>query len=232
MKKLLLLLILLATAGMIKAQDIYYSGYHTSSNGQKYAHVYLNGHGYDNLAVSSYDCNSDAVFVDENTGDVYWVINYNNSFRIKKNHESNNVVSETNAHINRIVRGGSSAFYALGYVIEDGVKRAAYWQADGTKKILGNTSYNSEITGGYLAYGGVGDDASRRIYFCGYQYTSSSSYEGKVWNGAVGVALSIENVKFYDLVYYDKCFYITGRNSSNVGVVYKGLTLVHTCRNV
>ena len=232
MKKLLLLLILLATAGMIKAQDIYYSGYHTSSNGQKYAHVYLNGNSYDNLAVSSYDCNSDAVFVDENTGDVYWVINYNNSFRIKKNHESNNVVSETNAHINRIVRGGSSAFYALGYVIEDGVKRAAYWQADGTKKILGNTSYNSEITGGYLAYGGVGDDASRRIYFCGYQYTSSSSYEGKVWNGAVGVALSIENVKFYDLVYYDKCFYITGRNSSNVGVVYKGLTLVHTCRNV
>ena len=221
MKRLFLLFAMLAIAGMTMAQDVYYSGYFTSS-GQRFAAVYKNGQLLKSFAFTGTDCESTSVVVKESTGDYYWVENTPTQGYVIKNTTSTPYLSAgANSKINALTIGNS--LFSAGYKKNsNGVKVAGYWQNDGSIHELGNGTNNSEALGVYVIQGGA-------LYTCGYQYTSSSAYNGVVWkNSNTTPVVSVPNVMFYDVTFYDGHVWAVGQTSGNKAVVYQDNTLKYT----
>ena len=220
-KHLLLMLFMLAIAGMTMAQDVYYSGYY-NSNGQQYASVYKNGVKLHGFAYTGQACQSNSVVVKESTGDYYWVENTPTQGHVIKNGELTPYLSAgVNSKIYALTIG--SNLFSAGYTTNSSsVKVATYWRNDGSPYYVGNGTYNSEALGAYVIPGGA-------IYTCGYQYTSASEYNGVVWqNSSTTPVVSVANVIFYNVTFYDGYVWAVGQNSSHQAVVYQGNTLKYT----
>ena len=219
MKRFLLtILSVMAFAGMTVAQDIYGSGYYTAS-GTSYtkAALYKNGSKIQEYGPSaSFDYVSTSV--DYYNGDAYWTTNATEKSNgapargmVKKNGatylDTGNGV-DNGSIVNKVsVDRYRTHFVAtVGSILDGGVRKAVLWiGTDPTpRRVYGSSNYNSEaISCMWLAE----DD---NVWTCGYQYTSSSTYHGVIWNGS-SVAYSFpDGTKIMDMAFYNGTLYSVG----------------------
>lgn len=198
-KRLLLILVsMLAAAGMTMAQDVYYAGSYME-NGQITAAVFKNGALLHHNAFGSNDNYCGAVVVDEDNNDVYWVRNSNYG-DVFKNDDIflNNINSGSCINTMAFVDGD---LYAGGYLTASGdIKQAAIWKnGDSTPLyILGDGTYDSEVIGICALPGG-------NVIACGYQVTDDGSgmYNiGMIWQNE-SVYLAEDYYLFCDVAFYN-----------------------------
>ena len=213
MKKLLLIIMsVMAFAGMSVAQDIYSAGYYTSSN-QKAA-VYKNGtklYEYGSASNFSYDSPDVACY----NGDVFWITNAFNSSGICKRamvRKNSSTFLDEGADNEYFMK--ALAIDHDGWVVAVGGKqngsvfRAARWSCgpygstSAPVSYMGNTSYDSWALG-CLWY-------NNYVYSCGYQYTSSSAYRGVIWKGSDVFKNFDSNIKLYDIALLNGYLYTVG----------------------
>lgn len=215
MKRLLLtFLSVMAFAGMSVAQDIYSTGYYTTSYGFQQATVYKNGtkiydHSHNNFAHAG----SAVVCYD---GNVFWVVNVFNSHGlctrayVLKNNTPFLDEGADNEYIMMDLAVDYDGFVAaVGNKTSGSVNRAASWMCSPS----GNTSASATYLGNNSshdswAFGCVWHDDY--IYSCGIQYTSSSAYHGVIWKGSEVFTNFDNNIKLYDIAYYSGSLYTIG----------------------
>lgn len=219
MKRLLLtFLSVMAFAGMGVAQDIYSSGYRMGSLNSVNAVVYLNGMYYESV-TSSEGYYSECSDIDYYNNDVYWVINSyyeDGSFNfadVKKN-GTNYLWSHSGDgnHIYDLCR--SPQMYhnliSVGCKPINGVKKAVYWRNDEyTPTQLGTGNYPSEA---FSATAICLDPAMmvELLFICGYQYSSSSTFHGVIWNGTNVLHNFDDGTKILGITFYDGYLYSVG----------------------
>ena len=222
-KTLLLLLVLLATASMTFAQDIWSCGTHDNGSYTGVG-VYKNGERVHTLQ-SSYDFSSRDITrwnghtwlaYRNNTTNVAWVLDHENSSTISFGDDS---------YVYKLF--GRNYLWAVGSKKNGSVYNATVWDiTSGTASVeytFDNGSYNTYAYCGLL-------DPSGWLYAGGCQYTSSG-YEGVVWKGGTGVIYTFPASSYvYDMAYYDGHLYsLVCDNSSNKELwVYQDGTLKYT----
>ena len=224
MKKIVLIIMaVMAFAGMSVAQDIYYSGYYTGASGVTCSAVYKNNTRlYQNGIVVDYfygQCPD----LDVHNGDVWWVDNHYNTdgdtpreAKLFKNNFQTNLNFGETANVNDLQRSINGTYlFAMGSKTYQGFKTAWYWRntdsssnTDGTQ--IGTSFYVSEAFGA-AEYDGY-------MYMCGYQYTNSSTFHGVIWNGSTEVKAFDSGTKIYDMVYYAGYFYCVGTDNGALKV--------------
>ena len=224
MKKIVLIIMaVMAFAGMSVAQDIYYSGYYTGASGVTCSAVYKNNTRlYQNGIVVDYfygQCPD----LDVHNGDVWWVDNHYNTdgdtpreAKLFKNNFQTNLNFGETANVNDLQRSINGTYlFAMGSKTYQGFKTAWYWRntdsssnTDGTQ--IGTSFYVSEAFGA-AEYDGY-------MYMCGYQYTNSSTFHGVIWNGSTEVKAFDSGTKIYDMVYYGGYFYCVGTDNGALKV--------------
>lgn len=229
MKRLVLIVMaVMAFAGMSVAQDVYTAGYYTSSSGAQYAAVYKNGDMlYDALSGgSSYTSTStDVVY---HNGNVFWVENTANSsgeyyfgdvFKNSTRYLSNPTGS--GSHINAIYHGNN--LWSVGCKTISGVQTAVAWRNDDSSPVytMGSGSYKSE------AYG-VTIDLDGNVWICGVQYTSETAYSGKIWrNGSEYYDLGA-NIRPKDIAVYNDDVYTVGIEGSSALKVWRNTSALYS----
>ena len=212
MKKILLVLMaMLAAAGMTMAQDVYSTGYFTNSYGTHDAAVYKNGELLYQSATTSSGYSRESTDVIYRNGDVYWVVNCmeGSEYRwadIRKNGEVYlDSPTGQGRHINALAVSPSDYLYAAGCMNISGVKTAVFWCDDDPDPdfVLGDGVYQSEANAVTTARinGGTWTISA------GVQYTSSSEYHGVIWKAGevvcdLGSNVSPRGVAVYDGEYY------------------------------
>ncbi|MBR5912107.1 MAG: choice-of-anchor J domain-containing protein [Bacteroidales bacterium] len=222
MRKKLLLLILsvMAFAGMTVAQDIWSASYYYDSNGNKQGAVHKNGvKQYESGFLNSF--HGDCTDLEVVGNDVYWVRNclYNGTdptySAVMKNNTSWLAMaggsSTCGSYIYDLYRFPyNNSIYSTGCMDINGVQTAVIWK-DNTETVhrqLGNGTYPS------VAYGCTGADPSDNfLYSCGYQQNSnnSSDHKGVIWKGNSVLKDNITTYgKMYDITYYNGYLYFVG----------------------
>ena len=229
MKRLVLIVMaVMAFAGMNVAQDVYTAGYYTSSSGAQYAAVYKNGDMlYDALSGgSSYTSTStDVVY---HNGNVFWVENTANSsgeyyfgdvFKNSTRYLSNPTGS--GSHINAIFHGNN--LWSVGCKTINGVQTAVAWKNDNNSPqyTLGSGSYKSE------AYG-VTIDLDGNVWICGVQYTSETAYSGKIWKNGVEQYDLGANICLKDIAVYNGNVYTVGLEGGSTLKVWYNSSVKYT----
>jgi len=219
MKRLLLtILSVMALAGMSVAQDVYSSGYYTSG-GDKYAAVYKNNTKLYEFHVSGY--NYEGTDVIRFNGDTYWSFNStsNNNiwaavFKNGNRFLDLDVSSNGNLKMNALCHGTNYVFTA-GCTPSGSTKHACVWRGSETAPIatINSGSYDSEAL--------CCDYGNSTLYYAGYQYSSSSSYAGKVWKEYGTEVYSHDNVYIRGICVYEGNIYYVGTTGSG------GLTKVY-----
>jgi hypothetical protein len=248
-KAFLLLMTLLAMAGMNMAQDIYSTGYYyyydydefgeevtyrigaLYKNGSKIADFFADGEGTDVLVTldGKVYCAFN-YWYEETGGDVEEYIYRGCVYNYTDN---TYLLDRLGAKIYAIYEGNNGTIYSFGAVYEPyyndygeevgGIWRAAYW-VNGNSYVLGNDSYDS------FAYDGCVDDEGN-VYAVGNQYADNfyEYYYGKVWrNGAewknFGSQRAANSVTIYEGDVYTAGQYDEGGETS--AMVWKN-DLVH-----
>ena len=229
MKKLLLLIsVMLVSAGFITAQDVYSAGFYTDSNVQ-YAAVYKNGQRLHYTGGGTdYKHSSQAVVCKDNK--VYWVDNsvnasssayyYGDVFENGTRWLSN--PSGNGSHINDLFVSPSYV-WSVGCLNVDGVKTAAIWQ--------GNTSTPFRTFGAGEAT--CGFYLNNYCQIGGY-VTSGSTTVGKVWNGSNELYTYDNGTRVLDMMYYNGAYYCVGskiEGSDTKLVVWRNNSLLYTLVN-
>lgn len=219
MKRLLLtILSVLAFAGMSVAQDVYSSGYYTSG-GEKYAAVYKNNTKLYEFHVNGY--NYEGTDVIRFNGDTYWSFNCpsnnNNWAAVFKNGTrflDVDISSTGNLKMNALCHGTNYVFTA-GCTPSGSAKHACVWRGSEVTPlaIINSGSYESEAL--------CCDYGNNYLYFAGYQYSSFSSYAGKVWREYGTEVYSHDNVYIRGICVYEGNIYYAGTTGSG------GLTKVY-----
>ena len=220
MKRLLLtILSVLAFAGMSVAQDVYSSGYYTSG-GEKYAAVYKNDTKLHEFHVSGYSYEGTDVI--RFNGDTYWSFNTpsnnNNWAAVFKNGTrflDVDISSTGNLKMNALCHGTNYVFTA-GCTPSGSAKHACVWRGSEVTPlaIINSGSYESEAL--------CCDYGNNYLYFAGYQYSSFSSYAGKVWREYGTEVYSHDNVYIRGICVYEGNIYYAGTTgSSSVTKVYR-----------
>lgn len=212
MKKIVLIIMaVMAFAGMSVAQDVYYSGYYqTTYSGTSYedAAVYKNGSRLYYASGNPVLGNHRSTDVNVYNGDVYWVWNCVDTDgtlmfgNIKKN-SSNYLSTSGYSNIYGMYRFPSGNLWSVGAKNYDGVITAWRWrgdEADGYQ--MGNGTYESR------AYAATGYDDN--VYSCGYQYSNSSTYHGVIWKRNQVFYDFSSGTKLYGIAYYAGSFYTVG----------------------
>lgn len=208
----------MAFAGMTVAQDIYSSGFYLDANGKSCGAVYKNGTMLHHVSAEE-PCYYMSPDVDYYNGNVYWVLNcYNNDgspkFADILKNGSTYLYSHSNDgnHIYDMCR--SPQLYhnliSVGYKPFNGVRKAVYWRNDEyTPTQLGTGNYQSAA----LGVTAISLDPAmmiEKLYICGYQYTSSSSFHGVIWSGT-NVLHNFDNgTRILGIAYYDGYLYSVG----------------------
>jgi uncharacterized repeat protein (TIGR02543 family) len=225
MKKLVLIIMaVLAFAGMSVAQDVYSAGYYEASNG-KAAAVYKNGTKLHDVTPSSSSFYFESSAVYYYNGDVYWTKNRMNSSDdsysygdIMKNGSIYlNSDIGNGSHINALYHNGQY-LYSCGCINFNDTKVAASWRGNNAspQHLLGNYSYPSEATCVIN-----GDAAEGFLYFGGWQYTSETTYHGVIWKGGNEEYILPDNTRVYGIDYFDGDVYSVGYRYENSHYVVK-----------
>lgn len=243
-KHFLLLLVVLAIAGMSLAQDIYSVGNFTNSSGFQCAAVYLNSQKLYEKVPPLGDYNFDSPSLVVNGDDIYWAMNsvyatggYNYGDIYKNGAVYFNSPGGQNYHINDLAYGdghlyaGGSKFVA-GSGGVGGISRAAIWKDSNTEPlyILGEAGHASNVTaidyyGGYLI--SVGSESN-----------GSGGYNGKVWLNGSQLHDYGSSVNPLDLALYDDEIYVLAKayisypTAGWVYRVYKGEQVLYTILGV
>ena len=227
MKKLLLIILsVMAFAGMSVAQDVYTAGYYTSEGSHKAA-VYKNG----SKLHESPDSRSESKGVVLFNGDVYWIDNaytandtYNYGDIFKNGSRWFNSPTGQGYHINGICAGTNYVFSA-GCLTVGGIRRAAFWRGDDTAPFytLGSSTYPSEAMAICPANTTSGNYVSA---IAGIQYTSSSDYEGVVWMSgsqlcSLGISVTPSGIAYYDGYLYVSANCYDASISDRIAKVFK-----------
>lgn len=240
MKKLVLIVVvLLAIAGMAKAQDIYSVGNFTNSSGFQCAAVYLNDQKLYEKDPPLGDYNFDSPSLVVNGDDIYWAMNsvyaaggYNYGDIYKNGTIYFNSPGGQNFHINDLACGDGH-LYAGGSKLVEGsggvgsVSRAAIWMDDNTTPlyILGETGHASSVTA-MAYYGGY-------LVSVGAENNGSGSSNGKVWLNGSQLHDYGSSVYPQDVAVYDDEIYVLVKAYSNYPAgwtykVYKGTQVLFT----
>ena len=223
----------MAFAGMSVAQDIYYSGYY-STGGMHLPAVYKNGSKlYDVTNFTSKHGESTDVIT--YNGDVYWVMNCNNTDGtyyygdIKKNSSTYfDSPVDQGYHINDLELYGSNII-AAGCRNNSGVKTATLWENSNTSPYftLGDGTYPSEA----MACTRASFSDGIWTITVGFQYTSSSSYKGVVWRGGSEYYNLGTSISPQDVAVYDGDIYVVANDhsgSTTTAKVYKNGTVLYS----
>ena len=225
MKKIVLIIMaVMAFAGMSVAQDVYSAGYTGSGTSSKHAAVFKNN----SLLYQTSDSNSESYDVVVNNGYVYWIDNAFNddgSYAYGDIYRNNsrwfNSPTGTGYHINDLFLDElyPSVVLAAGCMDIDGLRRAVIWENDNTTPYLtlGNTSYKSEARAGARMYNSSGT----WTISVGVQYTSTSAYNGVVWKAENVLYTLGANVNPQDVAIYDGDIYTVANVPSGGVKVYK-----------
>lgn len=219
MKKLLLtILSVLAFAGMSVAQDVYSSGYYTSGS-EKYAAVYKNNTKLYEFHVNGY--NYEGTDVIRFNGDTYWSFNSPSNnycwaavFKNGNRFLDLDISSTGNLKMNALCHGTNYVFTA-GCTPSGSTKHACVWRGSEVTPIATINSGNYESEALCCDYG------NSTLYYAGYQYSSSSSYAGKVWKEYGTEVYSHDNVYIRGICVYEGSIYYAGTTGSG------GLTKVY-----
>lgn len=223
-KALLFLLCMLATVGMTMAQDVYSSGYYTTTGGVRNAAVYKNSEKlYEVTGVATHSHESRAVVIDPATNDVYWVDNctltsYNSFYfgKVYKNGEPYLDNPEGNgSHLYSLYWDPNTAdhLFAAGCVIgsQTGKKYACVYREDETTPFLAPNFENgleSEALGLVRSH----LDGVATTWYCGYvqDVDNSEATCATVWKDDAILWSLHANTRFYDLFIYDGSIYTIG----------------------
>ena len=224
MKRLLLIILsVMAFAGMSVAQDIYSVGYYTLNERHQPA-VYKNGTKlYDNATFNSMHGEGAAVVY--RGSDVYWAFNCISTSgvydyaRICKNNDNSymDTPSASGAHINALYSGNN--LWAVGCMTNSGVKRAAVWRNSNATPFYycGDTNYDSEAFG-------VTIDQEGDVWVCGIQYYSSSSFSGRVWKNG-DVVSDLGDFTPHDIAVHNGSVYTVGHSGNTLKVMVSSTVL-------
>ena len=238
MKKILLILaMMLATVGMMVAQDVYSAGYYTSIDGQVKAAVYKNDIKlYESAYGASNDNYSTSVVVSHVNGDVYWTrcndyygdVFKNQNIFLNQPYGVNSFIHDLEWTPEMSLTNGNPEYclHAAGYRVgSDGKKYAAVWRGSNVTPV-----YSPDFEDGYQseAYGVVGTKETTGgfwFYSCGYYSTNEAGdhYRACVWkNNTLYYTLSTNNFsKAYGIDFYDNHIYTVGTEKINDHIVTK-----------
>ena len=229
MKRLVLIVMaVIAFAGMSVAQDVYTAGYYTSSSGAQYAAVYKNGdklYEAQSAGATYTSVSTDVVYHNSN---VYWVENTANSsgeyyfgdvFKNNSRYLSNPIGS--GSHINAIYHGNN--LWSVGCKTISGVQTAVAWRNDDSSPVytMGSGSYKSE------AYG-VTIDLDGNVWICGVQYTSETAYSGKIWRNGTEYYDLGANIRPKDIAAYNDDVYTVGVVSNTNLMVWRNTSALYS----
>ena len=227
MKKFLLFILsALAFTGMSVAQNIYSSGYFTNSSGKRSAAVYRNGTKlYD--SGNTTDNPNDNTAVNVYNDNVYWVINstnadgtFNYGDVLKNNSSYLYTPSNSGGHIYDLCRTNDiyKNLWSVGCKTVNGVKTAVRWQNNDPSPFqMGNGNYES-VAFGAVSHGLITLEV---LYSCGYQYSSSATYHGVIWNNNSVFHDFPDGTKMYDITYYNGYLWTVGTHLENGSVKLK-----------
>ena len=220
MKKIVLIIMaVMAFAGMSVAQDIYSSGYFTNTDGTFAAAVYKNGSRLQ--FVSSNSNNHQSTAVDFYNGNYYWTDNctspdgtpqYGDVFKNSTRYLS----TSEGTQLYDIYRfpNGARTMLSVGCKNISGVKTAVFYsESNNTAQQMGSGSYES------VAFGATG--YNNYLYSCGYQYTSSSAFHGVIWKGTSVFKNFDSNTQLFGITYFDGYFYTVGSSSESGSIKLK-----------
>ena len=210
MKKIVLFIMaVMAFAGMSVAQDVWSCGYYTSNNVQQAA-VYKNSTKMYNTSFAN-NLSGDCTGIDVWGSDVYWVKNcyldgnFHYADVIKNNNVYLNSPTGEGRHIYDLYRMSyNGTLYAVGCKNINNVRTAVIWMEDNpdVHRQMGNGTYES------AAYGVT--HYENYLYTCGYQYTSSSTYNGMIWKGVQVFHDFGAGTRIFDICYYYGYFWTVG----------------------
>ncbi len=217
MKKIVLIIMaVMAFAGMSVAQDVYSVGYYTSSGYYQPA-VYKNGTKLHEFVNQGYDYEGTDVM--RFNGDTYWSFNCttgNNQWAAvyKNGTRFLNLAISSNLKVNALSHGTSNVF-AVGCSNSSGVKHATVWRGSDTTPfaIINSGNYRSEALCCEYSY--------PSIYYAGFQYSSSSDYAGKVWKSTGDELYSHTGCYIRGLDVYENHVYYVGTFDDGTSKVYR-----------
>lgn len=242
-KRLTFLLLVLATAGMTMAQEIYSVGQFTNASGFKCAAVYRNDQKLYEKVPPLGDYDFDAPSLAVNGDDIYWAMNsvyatggYNYGDIYKNGSIYFNSPGGQNIHINDLVFGDGHLYAGGSKLIEGsggvgGVNRAVIWKDSDTEPlyVLGEAGHASHVSA--IAYNGG------YVVSVGTESNGSGSSNGKLWlngNQFHDYGTWVEPI---DLTVYDDEIYVLAKAHNNnpsgwTYKVYKGTQVLYTVLGV
>lgn len=228
-KTLLLLLVLLATAGMTFAQDIWSCGTH--DNGSRTGvGIYQNGERVKTLQHASYDYTP--YDITRWNGHTYMA--YRNTTLEKAfvyDYEGSSAI-DFGANTTVYSVFGRSLLWAVGYRKVGSVNKATAWIISGGNATVEYT-YDNGSYDTYAYCGLIAPDT--HAYLGGYQITGSDDWHAAVWREGTGLLFEIPQTKSFirSFAYYDGNLYSLVRtNASNAVWVYKNDQLKYTLTDV
>ena len=240
-KQILLLLALLAIAGMTLAQNIYSVGNFTNSSGFQCAAVYLNDQKLYEKVPPLGDYNFDSPSLVVNGDDIYWAMNsiyatggYNYGDIYKNGTIYFNSPGSQSYHINDLAYGGGHLYaggskYIEGSGLVGGGDRPVIWKDDNTEpwKVLSEAGQFGAVTA--IAY------YNGNVYSVGYQSNGNGSNDGIIWKNGnqlynLGASVTPKDVAYYDGDVYvlAKAYYHYMSTSGWQYRVYKNNQVLYT----
>ncbi len=224
-RTLLLILSVMAFAGMGVAQDVYTGGYHTDDSNTKQAVIHKNG----NLIYESHCFNgfyAETTAVELCDGDLYSALNVYRSDGSPDHTEVLingddylTVPSGNKGYINRLCHNPKSgAVYAAGYMDVGSVRSAVIWKGSNANPyyILGNGTYPSRASCVCM-----GDPDNETVYAAGYQYDDPNNFHGAIWKNNAEVFNLGSSVFINDIAFYDGFVYTVGTVSVGSNLIAK-----------
>lgn len=253
-KHLLLLVCLLAIAGVSLAQDVYSAGYYTNQNGKNEAVLFKNqerihvwGEGTDN-----YDYNSTSVLVDPYTGDVYCTKNVKNSngepmygdimkgsdYFMNTPSSSRNYINQLYWHKTPTDSNPNARIFSAGYRLGSDNKRyATVWRGGDATPMFSPDFESGNESQAYDVCVFLNSEYDISVLYCGYVYEGYTRH-ATVWkDDALCYTLSTNYSYAVSMDYYDGSVY-TLVNETDPSVnetvinVYKNATLLYALTDV
>ena len=248
-KYLLIVLCLLATAGVSFAQDVYSAGYYINENGKNEAVLFKNDERIQvwGDGTNDYDYNSTSVLVDPYSGDVYWTKNVKNSSGVptygdimKGGVYFMNTPSGSKNYLNQLYwhrttnQDPEARIFTAGYRLgSDNNRYAAIWRGSNTSPLYSPDFENGNESEALDVCVISSPGNAINIFFCGYVYESGVRH-ATVWkNGIVLYTLTTTSSSAISMDYYDGAVYTlvneyNSSTSNTVVKVFKNSNLLYT----
>ena len=247
MKKVLLIILsVLAFAGMSVAQNVYSAGYFLEGSIKKAA-VYKNGTLLHNSSLGTSDNESSSVVVNPSNQDVYWVRNstgpqygdiMKNGQVFLNNYTTGTQISKLYWYDDHSANDPEDCLFSAGNTYtSDGNAYAAVWRGSSDAEYL-----CPDYGGGYQSIANgicvMGEGVSHTVWFCGVKYASQGGVgpgynpRATVWqNNAVLYTLSDVSSTANDIACYDGDVYTCGYETidgHNIAKVWKNSEVLYT----